>query len=258
MEDEVTTTEQVAEEVIQEEIPAEEVEVVPEETQSEEIEIPKPRKPNYQERINELTRKRHEAERLAEERQREIERLRTETKPQVAGRPQLENFATQEAYEDALYDWRKQSQTDEEQRISQQIEREKSLAKFQEKSKKFKEVYEDFEEVVGTFPSTPTMVDTIAKSDDGALLAYYLGRNHEVADKIANLPPQTQIYELGKLETKLIYAQKTQKPTGAPAPISPVGATGGGKIDESKLSDEDWFKLEQKREYEKIKKKLGG
>ena len=254
--EEVTTTEQVAEEV-QEETPAVVEEVAQEETQSEEIEIPKPKKPNYQERINELTRKRREAEREAEHWKELVSKKEV---IQTSNRPQLENFSTQEAYEDALFDWRDKGKQSEIQKTQQIKSEEEALVKFKANAEKVKSVYEDFDEIVEQPVFSPTMREVLLNSDEGPMVSYFLGRpeNQETADKIRRLPERQQVYELGKLEAKLILAQKQKKPTGAPTPISPVGATGGGTIDESKLSDDEWFKLEQQRELAKLKKKYGG
>jgi len=91
-------------------------------------------------------------------------------------------------------------------------------------------------------------------------VSYYLGRpeNRAITDRIRSLSPQEQVYELGKLEAQLIIAQKTKKTTTAPEPIKPVGITGKMDVDESKLSDDEWFALEEKRRLEKLKKKYGG
>ena len=260
MEEQEVITPEGAEEAVAQEIPAE-VPVEPEipEPEAEEVVIPPPVKQTAQERINEITRKRREAEREVERLQKQLAE-KEKAPPPAADRPKIENFETQEAYEDALFNWRdskKQNETLAEQRQREEAE---ALAKYRVNAEKVRSVYEDFDEVVEQPVFSPTMREVLLNSDEGPMVSYFLGRpeNQAITDKIRALPERLQVYELGKLEAKLLLAQKTKKPTGAPAPISPVGATGGHTIDESKLSDEEWFKLEKQREYEKIKKKYGG
>ena len=268
MEEQEVVTPEGAEEVVVQEIPAETPVVTEPETpepaavepvveEAEEVVIPHPVKKTAQERINELTRKRHEAEREAERLRQELAN-KTKAPEPLAGRPKIENYETQEAYENDLLKWGLSELKREEEQTKRQREQAELEAQFQEDVAKLQDTYGDINEVIYQFPSTPTIVDTIYRAKNKALLAYYLGKNPNVAETICKLPSQSQIYELAQLEVKLVNAQRTKKPTGAPKPISPVGATGGNTIDESKLSDEEWFKLEKQREYEKIKKKYGG
>jgi hypothetical protein len=261
MEEQEVTTPEGAEEAAVQEIPAEETVAEPATPEPEvaEVVIPPPVKQTAQERINEITRKRREAEREVERLQKELAEKSKATAPSP-DRPKIENFETQEAYEDALFNWRdskKQNETLAEQRQREEAE---ALAKYRINAEKVRSVYEDFDEVVEQPVFSPTMREVLLNSDEGPMVSYFLGRpeNQAITDKIRSMPERLQVYELGKLEAKLLLAQKTKKPTGAPAPISPVGATGGHTIDESKLSDDEWFKLEKQRELEKIKKKYGG
>lgn len=232
-------------------------EVTPE-VKEEELVIPPPKKQTAQERINAVIKKQREAEREAAHWKRLAEQK--EQIAQTSDRPQIENYPTQEAYEDALFDWRdniRKKETSREQEI--RLEQE-AVSKFKSAAEKMKEVYEDFDEVVEQPVFSPTMREVLLNSDEGAMVAYFLGRdeNHAVAEKIRNLPVKLQVYELGKLEERLKIAKKTQKPTGAPSPISPVGATGGKVIDESNLTDDEWYRLRKQRMAKKIKDKLGG
>jgi hypothetical protein len=230
---------------------------------TDEIVIPPPKKQTAQERINEVTRLRRQAERERDEANREVERLRQsrESHTETSDRPQLQNFETQEAYEDALFDWR-DKRTSREREVEQRRKSEETaLEKFNEKAKKLKEIYEDFDEIVEQPVFSPVMRETLLNSDEGAMVSYFLGRpeNHAIADKISRLTPQQQIYELGKLETKLILAQKTKRSTDAPPPITTVGITGSAVVDESKMSDAEWVAMDRKRTAEnKIKPKYGG
>jgi hypothetical protein len=223
-----------------------------------EITLPPPQKKSAQERINELTRKRHEAERRADDLER---KLRERETPPTSDRPKLEHYETQEQYEDALFDWRDKRNSKEREVEQRRKSEETALERFNEKAKILKETYEDFDEIVEQPVFSPVMRETLLMSDEGAMVSYFLGRpeNHDIADKISRLSPQGQIYELGKLETKLLLAQKTKKATDAPPPVKPVGITGAPPIDESNLSDEAWVAMDRKRTAEKkANPKYGG
>ena len=101
MEEQEVITPEGAEEATQE-IPAEEPEATEPETpepaavepvveEAEEVVIPHPVKKTAQERINELTRKRHEAEREAERLRQELAN-KTKAPEPLAGRPKIENY----------------------------------------------------------------------------------------------------------------------------------------------------------------------
>ena len=250
--EETTPTEEVA--------PVEEEEIPKEVAQEEVVEvvIPPPKKQTAQERINAVVRKQREAEREAEHWKRLAEQKNQSV--QTSDRPQIENFNTQVEYEDALFEWRDRNKNQETTRQQELREEKEALEKFRSNAERLKEVYEDFDEVVEQPVFSPTMREVLLKSEDGAMVAYFLGReeNHPIADKIRNLPVKLQVYELGKLEERLKIAKKTQKPTGAPTPINPVGATGGKKIDDSNLTDQEWFEIRKQEKIRKLKAKSGG
>ena len=262
--EETTSTKEVAPEV---ETPKEETQEVPE-VKDEEVVIPPPKKQTAQERINAVIRKQREAEREAEHWKRLAEQkeqvAQTSTRPQM---PQIENFTTQDdynkalqTYEDAVYTWRRSAEQQQYQQQMEKVAETQAVSNFRQKAEKLREIYEDFDEVVEQPVFSPTMREVLLNSDEGAMVAYFLGReeNRQVADKINSLPVKLQVYELGKLEERLKLAKKTQKPTGAPSPISPVGATGGKKIDDSNLTDQEWFEIRKQEKIRKLKAKSGG
>ena len=180
-------------------------------------------------------------------------------KPDTSGRPKIENFETTEEYEDALYGWYDGKKTVATAQIEQKKRQVELLRTFNEKAADFRKVHEDFDEIIESPVFTDTMRDVIFSAETGPELAYYLGANRNIAQKIAVLPPSLQPYELGKLETQLKLAKKTKTVTGAFAPLTAIGsATGGGEKDPSKMSTAEWMEYEKNREMEKLRQKLGG
>lgn len=87
------------------------------------------------------------------------------------------------------------------------------------------ELYDDFEAVTTNeeLPITPVMADALLSSEKGHELWYHLGKNPEVAERIAGLHPVKQIYELGRLDAQIAGGKRA---SAAPRPIDPVSPRG--------------------------------
>ncbi len=226
-----------------------------------------PKKKSAQERIDEITRARREAEREREYwKQVALEREKPEPPPVqkppsfLPPRPTLDQFETTTAYEDALFAWR-DNVKDIETRVARHREaNDEALRTFNERSKSLRKEHEDFDEVIEAPVFSPVMRITLLNSENGPLVAYHLGlpENKDEADRIRKLPLELQPYELGKLETKLLLAKGTKKVTQAPPPIKPVGMAGGEiEVDPSKMPVDEWMAWDKKKRLEKLKAKYG-
>lgn len=104
--------------------------------------------------------------------------------------------------------------------------------------------YDDFDDVVYSNSThiTPAMAEAIMDSDVGTEVAYFLGKNPEVARRIASLSPLAAAKEIGKIEAKLDDPKEANvKVSSAPAPIKPVSATKTSfKKDPSQMSDAEF------------------
>jgi hypothetical protein len=260
MDEEKVVSTEVAEEAVQaestEEPKTEEVVETPEET-------PPPKKKTAQERIDELTRKRREAERDAEYWKNKALQ-KEESKPAeppspIPKRPTLDQFETTEQYEDALFEWRDKKREIEQQAEKQKVEQEAAFRTFQERAQKLREENEDFDEVIERPVFSPAMRDALLLAENGPALAYHLGNNPAEAKRIQGLPVVQQLLELGRLETKMILAKQTKKTTAAPEPIRPTSMSGTVKEKSTdEMTTEEWMAWDRQREREKLKKKYGG
>lgn len=255
-EEKVVSTEEVAQET---EEPKEATEEPKEEPQEE---VVAPKKKSAQERIDELTRKRRDAERDAEywkKKALEKEEPKETTAPAQPPRPRLEQFNTTEEYEDALFAWRDTVRETQEQAKKREREEDEAFNTFNERAEAMRREYEDFDEVITKPVFSKEMKNALLLSESGPQVAYYLGTNPKEAARIRSLSPYLQGVELGRLETKVLLAKQTKKVTSAPAPPTPVGIAGGGKErDPSEMSTEEWMAWDRQRTLEKLKKKLGG
>lgn len=214
-------------------------------------EAPKPRL-FTQEEVDALIGKR-----LARER-RALEREFQQPQPQIPQAPEgeisIEQFDTPEAYAEALA-LRKAAKliTERDATIQYQTVMEAHATREEQARDRF----EDYDDVVQNpqLRITPVMADVIRASDIGPDVAYFLGTNPAEADRISRLSPFLQAKEIGRIESKLAAEPITRKTTAAPAPITPVRATGGNPpvLDTtdprsiSAMSTAEWIRRENER-----------
>lgn len=254
---EVENEEETSEEVIEEEEKEEEKEVLP---QTEK------KKQTAQERINEITKKYRDAERdveywknLADARFDEaLSDDPPASPPKESGdRPKQNTFESIEDYEDALLNWYTQKRDTERTQKRSQREIQESVQQFNKKAAKIKEEYPDFDQVVETPVFTDAMRKTLFTIEHGPMVAYHIAKNKEIAQEIVKYPPERQMYEISKIETQLLLAQKTKKVSEAPSPLKPVGDNSQGETDPSKMSMTEYMVWEEQKEKARIAKKLG-
>ena len=140
--------------------------------------------------------------------------------------------------------------TEKQQQESQKQARERLLSSWEEKVDRAADKYEDFSTVVGELQPNSPFVAALMEADNGEDVAYYLGKHPKEAQRIAALPPLTQVREIGKLEAKLLLEPKKPiAPSKAPAPVTPVAAT--TTPNNAELSEKDsmdvWMKKRQKQ-----------
>lgn len=171
-------------------------------------------------------------------------------------RPSRDDFESEEAYEDALLDWRDASKTPSPAgapqgqmagQYGQQPAPQEPVDPVTPEVRKnwesqidsASDKYDDFDDAIISIPReamTDTMTYTIMESEQGGEVAYFLGKNHAEADRIAGLSPASQVREIDKLAARFV-----KKSTRAPDPVTPLNSGGdaGGK-DPDKMSPEEY------------------
>ena len=189
----------------------------------------------FERRISKLYRKLGEADARAAALQKELETVKAPKAP-IEGAPSLDQFDDIEKYADAKAEWAKtQALKDYEakQRTTTQQEQQKRLvATWEEKATAAESKYDDFEETVGELhPNNPLAV-AIMREENGADVAYHLGKNPKDASRILGLDPIDQILAIGRLAAKLASEPPVAKqPSKAPAPIAPVSGKAAAPTD---------------------------
>jgi hypothetical protein len=178
-----------------------------------------------QQRINEITRKRREAERRADNAERKLKEFQSRDTSQMS-------FEDESAHR--TLDLMRREQIDTDREAAQEL----AAEAYQARVEIAVQDYPDYHAVTSN-PSlqiTPAMAEVIYDSDLGPALAYHLGKNPAEAAKIAQLNPASQAAALGRLEARISAPKPTPKPS--PKPVNPVGgkSTASAAKDPSKMT----------------------
>lgn len=209
-------------------------------------------KNRFQRKLDNERRNRFQAEARLEEATRRLQEIeaRQNAPREAPGTPKLEDFQDIESYAKAYAEHEKKVAFQEigarQQQQTAAQQRQALVAGWEEKAAS--SPHEDFDEVVGDLQPTSPGLAAIMEADNGAEIAYYLGKNPDEAKKIAALNPIAQIRAIGRLEAKLAAEPKALSPTSkAPAPITALTGTGsgsGGKVDPKNY--DAWVKARNK------------
>jgi hypothetical protein len=208
------------------------------------------RRQSVQERIDEKTRLQKEAERRAEQAERDREywreqALRNQQAPSRQDQQAEEAEPNPEDYEHGTLDVRfitdlatfRANKAFEARRAAEDRDRERysRVSAFNQAAEALAEKTPDFYEVVGedfgrvARVCTQVMTDALLSSEAGPQLGYHLAKNPSEARRIAALPPLAQAMAIGELKQKLASppAPTPKTATDAPAPTPQVRGAGG-------------------------------
>ncbi len=210
-----------------------------------------------QERVNEITRARREAERqLSSERQRaealqrELESLRR-SGPQVSN----ENLPSPEDYGYDLKAWgdaitrtvmsRAEQVAAERLNAYQAQNQHQQVARhFEERSRAYAAEHPEYQEKLADLDSAvqfpQEVLEVIAFSEHGPAIAHYLADHLDEADRLTRLPPHLAAVQLGRIEAQL-SAPKPKPVTRAPDPAPVIGGGAAATKDPERMSTEDWM-----------------
>lgn len=209
-----------------------------------------PAKParGVQKRLDELTKKIGDAERLADterqEKLRLLALLEAKGKPEPEKmhddsepvRPQKADFADPDAYDKALDDyidtrsaWRAEKAITEAREKDRKEVEQRQIAEGQQAARdaytsrveKAREKYADYSEVAESPSVNVSMpvAHAILHSEHGPDIAYHLGKNPAEAERISKLPPPLQLVELGLIVASLRGPATSASTGDAPKPL---------------------------------------
>ena len=142
----------------------------------------------------------------------------------------------------------------EESRTSKESARERRerLAKFKELESKFKTEIEDYEDVAYYARIDDHVAELVMAMDEGPRIAYYLGKNPDVATRINGLPEKLAALELGRIDQKLAIEREQAKAkppvSKAPPPPPKLEATEPAvSKDPSEMTDAEFAKWRKRQ-----------
>jgi len=209
----------------------------------------------FQERIDELTAKFYE-----EKTQREHYQKQWEDSQKAPEVEQLEPGRTLESfgYDEEQYRTYTEAQALISARATIARESDNQQAQtrqfaFQAKEAKFADGIGDYYQVAHHAPISNEIAGLIKGSDKGPEIAYYLGKNPELAISLSHMSLIDAAGELGRIEVgKLVKPDPSTTKPAAPAPKVKATDKSGIRVksdspDSDSLSDEEWLKRERKR-----------
>lgn len=210
------------------------------------------KRPGAQQRINEITRQKYEAQREAEYWKQQAEARQAAPLP-VPDKPLVENYQDYESFVEALTEWKVEQKAGEviarrEQEHRQREAQSNAQTEWEARADKVRAELPDYDEVIyseafKTLHVSPAMAEAIQASELGPKLAYHLTKNPGESSRIASLSPVAAVRELLILEGKLSATpQQTNRPvSAAPAPIAPVvGARATVSKDPATMTDAEF------------------
>ncbi len=182
------------------------------------------KKPGVHNRIDELTRQKHEALREAEYWRKRAEEARATDLDALD-------------YDDALVAKVRMAERDERADTAAALANKAIAQQFEALESEARQKWADYDAVSRNpnVPITPDMAEIIRDSELGPELAYHFGKNPAEAARYAVMTGKQLAREMGRLEARLDAPKPI--PKQPPAPISPVGSSkSGGSSDPSKMS----------------------
>jgi hypothetical protein len=175
-----------------------------------------------------------------------VSKLTVKDQPKADPRPTRDAFTDPDAYDKALEDWASRKATEaatlaakEDAARQEQVRQAKTLIDaYTERKSTFEADHPDFDDLVldDDLKISPPMSQAILEAEDGPAIAYYLGQNPEVAERLSKLSPAQAVYEIGRISTRLANPPKPK-----PEPIRPLAArNSAGPKDPSEMSMDEY------------------
>lgn len=221
-------------------------------------------KKSAQQRINEITKARYEAEReaaywkgIAEGRTSQTQSVPESTPGESVAKPNLSDYTDYETYVEALTDWKtsqkiaeavksQRAATAQERQQAEAMELARSWAGKQETARK---EIADYDEVMGGADTVvaPYVTDAILTSDRGPEVAYHLAKNPALAEKLNRLNPLAAAREIGRIEAALEKSSPGTTRAAPPAPARTTRSSATTTNDPTKMSHEEYRAMRAKQ-----------
>lgn len=203
-----------------------------------------------QERINELTKARRQAERERDALAHQVESLRSQhqTPPPSEKAPTPADFqydldAWAVAHADHVANKAREGAAQEFAQRQQQQSQAQVFAQYEAREKVYAVSHPGYADALDALKSSvqlhPSVVEVMAHSDHGPAIVEHLGTHLDEADRISRLPPHLAAYELARIEAK-VSAPKPKPVSAAPSPPPALGGGSVVKKDPERMTDAEF------------------
>ena len=223
------------------------------ESGSEHLEEVVPKRNKVQERIDKLTAEKYRLRGELDAMKRMQQQPQQVQQPATQPKPDRSQFPDDASFIEALTDYKVATRVPE--IVAQHVKQTTASVaeqQFTTREAQYKAQVADYDDVIADAADVPIsqpVAEAILSSDNGPAIRYYLATHQDEVGKLNGLSPTLAGIQLGKIEARLTAETNgDRKVSQAKPPITPVKIAGAsGRVDESKLSDQDWFRLERKR-----------
>ena len=135
-------------------------------------------------------------------------------------RPKLANFKDPDEWADALLKWNREQITESNRKEAEEAERREVFDAYQARKAEAREKHEDWDDVMAEIEADQVTIpvaasNAIIESEHGPEIAYYLAKNQEVRDKLAEMSITSAVREIGRIEARL-FPEVSKSPALSP------------------------------------------
>lgn len=208
-----------------------------------------------QERINELTRARRQAERERDfYRQQAEQRQSEQTAPNSQKPPAFEDFGDLNEWGKAIAERAAQEAravaSQEFAQRQQQAQVAQVFQSYEVRERQYAAANPGYQDAMAALQSTvrfgPELIEVLGASDAGPAIVHYLGEHLDAADRLQRLPPHLAAAELVRIEARVTAPkQKPVSKTPSPAPV--LGGGGAANQDPEQMTTDEWLAWRRKQ-----------
>lgn len=223
------------------------------------VEVPRDdgrrQKSGFQDRVDELTKARREAEReaaywKARAMVPEVGQAPAQKDPNQP--PSPENFSTQEEYIEALTDYKLDQKLHQRERQQKQAEEiNQKASSWDSRLSDARRDIPDYDEVVNSadIPVANHVVELLMEHDQGAKIVHHLAKNTDLVDKLNGLSSAKAAFEIAQIAQQFVKSETTDTApvkernlSKAPPPAKTIGQGRSTTPNLSDMSMEDYVK----------------
>jgi hypothetical protein len=201
-----------------------------------------------QERINELTRARRQAERERDHYAAMLQQQQTAPAPQGNKPPAFEDFNDLNEWGRAIAETAaaqaRQVAAQEFAQRQQQAQAAQVFSSYEAREREYAATNPGYQDAMAALQSTvrfsPEVLEVLGASDAGPAVVHYLGEHLDAADKLQRLPPHLAAAEIARIEAR-VKAPKAKPVSKTPSPAPVLAGGSVAQKDPEQMTTDEWL-----------------